>query len=233
MLRPSFVHSGRCLETDPREEAGKEQHREENGRQGKEKGERSEGEGKAEERSGPGSPPSLPRLRGDPRARGLASPPKPARAPAPPPLTGCRRPRSARRARCWGAAGSGTLSAALGKTEGRKGGKEGGREGASAARARRERLRRPWGSCTARPRAASRETSRGGLPARAERGAKILPRFGSAHARGPRGGAPGTSGARRACPVPPPRWRPRGLAFPAETEGRGSARAKMAAVLPP
>lgn len=205
MLRPSFVLSGRCLETDPREEAGKEQHREENGRQGKEKGERSEGEGKAEERSGPGSPPSLPRLRGDPRARGLASPPKPARAPAPPPLTGCRRPRSARRARCWGAAGSGTLSAALGKTEGRKGGKEGGREGASAARARRERLRRPWGSCTARPRAASRETSRGGFRREPNAAPKSCPASAARMRAGPAGELPGppARAAHAQCPPPP------------------------------
>lgn len=112
---------------------GTRQHREENGRQGREKGERREGEGKAEGGRGPGSPRPLSRLRGDPRARGLASPPKPAPAPAPPPLTGCRRPRSARRARCWGAAGSGTSSAAAG-ADGRKERREGEEGGEERAR---------------------------------------------------------------------------------------------------
>lgn len=78
LLRPSFVLAGRCLETDPRGEAGSEQHREENGRQGREKGERREREG-----SGPGSPLPSPGCGGTPRPR----PSEPAKA--------CASPRSA------------------------------------------------------------------------------------------------------------------------------------------
>lgn len=115
----------------------------------------------------------------------------------------------------------------------RREGEEGGK-GASAARARRERLRRPWGSCTARPRAASRETSRGGFRREPNAGAKILPRFGSAHVRGPRAGAPGPSGALRACALrrPPPAGA--GPRFSRRKGGKGErARGKMAAALPP
>lgn len=188
------------------------------------------------EQSGPGSLPSLPRPRRDPRARGLASPPKPARAPAPPPLTGCRRPRSARRARCWGAAGSGTWRRRWERLEGRRGGKEGGREGASAARARRERLRRPWGSCTARPRAASRETSRGASGESEARRQNPAPVGQRACAPASRGSSRALRRAlrMRASPLFPPALAPAGPRFSRRKRGKGErARAKMAAAPAP
>lgn len=122
----------------------------------------------------PGGPPAP--LRRQPPAR-PSEPAKACAAPAPrwrpPPLTGCRRPRSARRGRCWGGAGSGTWRRRW-RQRGRGAGEAASERqgpGAAGSRAAEATLR----SCTQRhrrPPAASRETSRGASGESSARGGK-------------------------------------------------------------